>query len=195
MDREAEQAAEEEVGFAQVPRSPAASKRAGEAADAQAKQQQPGATVGAHASSRGGEGGAARTTVLLARDEAPGAPPREVAVSAGLSGAGLAALQAQWVGREEEVARLAALLGAPGAVLPPVLVTGQASTGKTAVVRAVLRALGVRHAYVNAVETASARQLFEEVLNLPPPPPPPPPLSPTLPSLPYQRVPPAPTRC
>ena len=175
-DDEVDAAEEEPAGFAEVPKSPSVSQHAAEA-DAPVEEAEEAA---------GGEAGDSDT--LMSSVEAERSPSSEdqqrTAHTGGSSAAQPAAARAQpvvlgamappsataglagkWVGREEETARLMALLGAPGVAVPPILVTGHAATGKTLVVRGVLKELGLKHAYINAVETATPRQLFEEVLN------------------------------
>ncbi|CAN0000741.1 unnamed protein product, partial [Sphacelaria rigidula] len=53
---------------------------------------------------------------------------------------------------------------ADGVPVPPLLVTGPPSTGKTSVVRAVLDYRGFSYVHVNCMEVVAKNNLFEAVI-------------------------------
>lgn len=70
------------------------------------------------------------------------------------------AVKQRFSGRETEVDQLAEVFGCSAGQASPCLVCGPGATGKTTVVRALLKALRVRHAYVNCTESARPRPLL-----------------------------------
>lgn len=73
------------------------------------------------------------------------------------------ALCSAWPGREREIDRLWELLEEPDLALPT-FVYGPSGGGKSGVLRAVLQALGARHAILDCVTCSTARSLFESAL-------------------------------
>ncbi|KJE98191.1 origin recognition complex [Capsaspora owczarzaki ATCC 30864] len=68
-------------------------------------------------------------------------------------------------GRAAEIAAYGALLGQRESTVPAIFVYGHTATGKTLVVKSVLRHHNVRHAYVSCVDKYTLRLLFEAVLD------------------------------
>jgi origin recognition complex subunit 5 len=87
---------------------------------------------------------------------APPPPPPPAAVAE--------ALARRYPGRGAQIALLARELTAARVAAGTFFVHGPPSAGKTAVVRELLEALGLRHAYVSAAEVSRPRQLFAPVL-------------------------------
>jgi Cdc6-like AAA superfamily ATPase len=79
--------------------------------------------------------------------------------------AAVAGVKARFPGREAQIHELARCLLAGESERCPVFVSGLTSTGKTAVVRALAGALGLRHAYVNCREASRTRPLLDSVLH------------------------------
>ncbi|KAL3154180.1 hypothetical protein ABBQ32_013697 [Trebouxia sp. C0010 RCD-2024] len=75
----------------------------------------------------------------------------------------LSVLSKRWLGRESQINRLITATGAAGT--PPLLVYGPSSTGKTSIVRDVLRELQCATAYVNCVECPRPRPLLQSILS------------------------------
>jgi len=121
-DDEGEAAEEEPAGFVEAP---CVSERAAEA-DAPVEEAEGGEAGGGDAAMSIADAAHsdAHTSGSSAAQSAAACQP---VVLGAMATAGLAG---KWVGREEETARLMALLGAPGVAVPPILVTGHAATGK-----------------------------------------------------------------
>lgn len=75
----------------------------------------------------------------------------------------VAGLLKRWPGRAEQVQGLLKVAGAAGS--PSLFIYGPSSTGKTSLVRDVLRELQLAHAYVNCVEWTKPRPLLQSVLS------------------------------
>ncbi|KAL4457995.1 hypothetical protein ABPG75_012860 [Micractinium tetrahymenae] len=105
---------------------------------------------------------AARPVQLLAESLAGGGDDRPSAASVA---AAAAAIKQRFAGREAEVDQLAEEFGRGPRLAGPCLVYGTSATGKTTVVRALLQALRVRHAYVNCVESSRPRPLLCSLLH------------------------------
>ncbi|KAL3139926.1 hypothetical protein ABBQ38_004216 [Trebouxia sp. C0009 RCD-2024] len=75
----------------------------------------------------------------------------------------LSVLSKRWLGRESQINRLTTAIRAAGT--PPLFVYGPSSTGKTSIVRDVLRELQCATAYVNCVECTRSRSLLQSVLS------------------------------
>jgi hypothetical protein len=76
----------------------------------------------------------------------------------------VAPLKSHFPGREAQIDELLDHLTCLRLPERPVYVSGPPSAGKTAVVLELLRALGVRHAYVNCVESARTRHVLSSIL-------------------------------
>lgn len=76
-----------------------------------------------------------------------------------------AELRRRWVGREEQLDQLIGLVGRGKEAAPSVIVCGGCSTGKTSIVKDVLRTFGIRHAYVNCTENSAPRRVLLSVLS------------------------------
>eukprot|EP00887_Chlorella_sp_A99_P001473 scaffold8.g1473.t1 len=74
-------------------------------------------------------------------------------------------LKARFPCREAQIDLLTASVVLNDSPALPVFVVGPAATGKTAVVRALLRAYGLRHAYVDCTEVVAPRPLLSSVLH------------------------------
>ncbi len=67
--------------------------------------------------------------------------------------------------RSEQIKRLSMIFGPSDALVPPIFVSGNSSTGKSSLIRDMLETMSLPHAYICCVECGSQKLIFESVLN------------------------------